>query len=146
MGIVLCFGRTVEVKKGCILLFDTSITTMRTIIQATGIAHTNAIDAYVGKRLRDLEKLLDPKEESVIAEVEVGKPSRHHKSGQVFYAEITMLIKGKKFRATAKADDLYAAIDSMKDEIVEEVARHHDKIRAREKSGGREAKARLKGI
>jgi ribosomal subunit interface protein len=118
---------------------------MRTIIQATGIEHTNAIDAYIGKKLRDLEKLLDPKEESAIVEVEVGKPSRHHKSGRVFYAEITLRLKGRKFRATSSADDLYAAIDEVKDEILGEVAHYRDKKRAELKAGGREVKKRLRG-
>ncbi len=118
---------------------------MRTIIQATGIEHTNAIDAYVTKKLRDLEKVLDPKELSEVVEVEVGKPSRHHKSGDVFYAEINFHVKKKKFRATTKAGDLYAAIDKVKDEIIHEVTRYHDKMRAGQKAGGREAKARLRG-
>lgn len=117
---------------------------MRTNIRAVGIEHTNAIDAYVIKKLRDLEKLLNPKEESEVADVEVGQVTKHHQKGAaLFFAEINFHVKGKKFRATAKTDDLYAAIDKVKDEIVREVAQFHDKKRDARKKGGREIKRRM---
>jgi ribosomal subunit interface protein len=117
---------------------------MRITLKATNITHTNAIDAYVGKRLRELERVLEPKEKSEIARVDVGAANRHHKEGkEQFYAEITFHVKGKDFRVVAKADDLYAAIDKMKDAIVRDVGRHHDRTRALAKAGAREVKRRI---
>ncbi len=117
---------------------------MRITLKATNIEHTNAIDAYVGKRMRELEKVLEPKEKSELARVDVGTTNKHHKEGKdLFYAEITFHVKGKDFRTVAKAGDLYAAIDKIKDDIVREVTRHHDRQRALRKSGAREMKRRI---
>lgn len=117
---------------------------MRTTLKATNIEHTNAIDTYVMKRLRELERILEPKEKSEIARIDVGMTNKHHKEGKdQYYAEITFHVKNKDFRAVAKASDLYAAIDKMKDEIVREVTKHHDRMRTRQKAGGRELKRRI---
>ncbi len=120
---------------------------MRITLKATNITHTNAIDAYVSKRLRDLEKVLEAQEKSEVARVDVGLVNKHHKEGaQQFYAEITFHVKGKDFRTVAKANDLYVAIDKMRDDIVREVTRHHDRVRTKQKAGGRELKRRIQSI
>ena len=116
---------------------------MRITIKATGIEHTNAIDSYVKKALAAVEKVLDPNEKSVLARIDVGMSTKHHKTGNIFYAEVTMRLPGKDFRATSKADTLYSAIDAMKDEITREVKRHHEKAREDKKKGGRELKRRI---
>ena len=118
---------------------------MRITPKATNIEHTNAIDSYVTKRLKELEKVLDAKEKSEVARVDIGATSKHHKEGKEhFYAEITFHVKGKDFRVVVKSPDLYAAIDKMKDDIVHEVTRHHDRTRSLKKAGGRELKNRMK--
>ncbi len=117
---------------------------MRTTLKATNIDHTNAIDTYVSKRMRDLEKVLDAKEKSSIARIDVGLTNKHHKEGkEQYYAEITFHVKGKDFRVVTKAPDLYEAIDQMRDRIVREVTKHHDKTRTERKSGAREVKRRI---
>lgn len=118
---------------------------MRITIKATNIKHTNAIDAYLGKKLVDLEKLLDPKEQSEIARLDVGQTNKHHREGKdQYYAEITFRASKKDFRVVTKADDLYSAIDKMKETIVREVTSHHKQIRSMKKHGGQEAKKRIK--
>ncbi len=118
---------------------------MRITLKATNIEHTNAIDSYVSKRLKELEKVLDAKEKSEVARVDIGSTSKHHKEGkEQYYAEITFHVKGKDFRVVVKSPDLYAAIDKMKDDIVHEVTRHHDRTRSLKKAGGREIKNRMK--
>jgi ribosomal subunit interface protein len=117
---------------------------MRLTIKATNIEHTNAIDAYLTKRMAELERILDANEKSQIARLDVGKTSMHHKEGkEVFYAEVTFHVKKKDFRAVAKSGDLYAAIDKMKDMLVREVLRHHAQMRILEKRGAREIKRRI---
>ena len=117
---------------------------MRTTLKASNVAHTNALDTYVGKRLKDLEKVLEPKEKSEVARVDIGAANKHHKEGKdLYYAEITLHVKGKDFRAVAKANDLYAAIDKMRDMIVREVTSYHKQRRSLEKKGGQEIKKRV---
>ena len=117
---------------------------MRITLKATNITHTNAIDAYVSKRMRDLEKVLEPKEKSAIARIDVGSTNKHHKEGkEQFYAEITFHVKGKDFRVVTKASDLYEAIDMMKEKIVRDVTKHQDRMRTERKAGAREMKRRM---
>lgn len=116
---------------------------MRTTVKATNIDHTNAIDTYLKKRLGELERILEPKEQSELARIELGKLTKHHKSGEVFFAEITFHVKKKDFRATAKGADLYEAIDKMQAMIVREVKRHHELMQHAGKKGGREMKRRI---
>ncbi|HXK38307.1 MAG TPA: HPF/RaiA family ribosome-associated protein [Candidatus Paceibacterota bacterium] len=120
---------------------------MRLILKATGIEHTNAIDAYVGSRLRELEKVLDPKEKSCIARVEIAKETKHHKTGaDVYKAELTMRTSKKDFRVTATDEaDLYAAIDALKDHIVRDIKDHRERVRQQQKDGDRKVKRALKG-
>ncbi len=116
---------------------------MRLTIKATNIEHTNAIDAYLTKRMSELERILDAKEKSQIARLDIGKTSKHHKEGrEAYYAEVTFRAQKKDFRAVAKSPDLYEAIDKMKDMIVREVLRHHAKTKLLEKKGAREIKRR----
>lgn len=120
---------------------------MRITIKGTNIEHTNAIDAYVTKSMSELEKVLEPKEKSEIARVDIGKMSKHHKEGkEEFYAEITFHVKKKDFRAVAKARDLYVAIDKMKSTIIREVKKYHAQTRVLKQKGERELKRRITSV
>lgn len=118
---------------------------MRITLKATNIAHTNAIDMYVGKRMRDLERVLDPKEQSQVVRIDIGTTTKHHKEGKdLYYAEVNFRSKKKVFHTTVKSADLYAAIDEMKDNIVNEVKNHHARVRTLAKEGARVIKYRLR--
>jgi ribosomal subunit interface protein len=121
---------------------------MRLTIKATGIEHTNALDAYVTKKLVELEKYLDPKEKSCIARIEIGKETKHHKTGQHIYkAELTMRAGKRDFRIVKTDDsDLYAAIDAMKAEAVSDVKDYFSRLRVLKKEGDRKAKKILKSL
>jgi ribosomal subunit interface protein len=116
---------------------------MRTTVKATNIEHTNAIDAYLAKRLGELERILEPKEKSELARIELGKSTKHHHKGKLFFAEITFHVKKKNFRATGEGSDLYEAIDNMQTMIVREVKRHHQTMQKNTRQGGREMKRRI---
>lgn len=121
---------------------------MRLTIKATGIEHTNSLDSYVTKKLSELDKVLDPKEKSCIARIEISKETKHHKTGIGTYkAELTMRAGRKDFRIVKTNDaDLYAAIDEMKDEIILEVKNHHKKLRDLGKEKGRAVKRVIRSL
>jgi ribosomal subunit interface protein len=77
---------------------------------------TDAIMAYVEEKLMSLEKLCERYSPCDIA-VEVGKTSEHHNKGDIFRAEANMTIPGGLLRAESTKDDLYAAIDDVKDQL-----------------------------
>jgi ribosomal subunit interface protein len=107
---------------------------------------TAEIKDYLYKKLEHLEKFLNPADESVLCEVELGKTSRHHKNGDVFRTEINLHIAGKNLRAESEMDELFASIDKAKDEMVRELELNKDKKISLLKRGGAKIKNILKEI
>jgi ribosomal subunit interface protein len=93
---------------------------MRTNIKATGIELTPALTNYVNEKIGMLDKLVVNCGD-VLAEVEIGKETRHHKTGNWFFAEINLKCDGKMLRHVVEEADLYAAIDKVKDGMAEEI-------------------------
>lgn len=109
---------------------------MQIKIKTTNIELTDALSSYVDEKLQSIEKFTVPhKEEDPLLYVEVGKTTNHHRSGDVFRAEVTMNLRGKQFRAVSEKDDLYAAIDDMRDELVRELTSHKTKERSLARRG-----------
>ncbi len=89
--------------------------------KATGIELTDAIANYVNEKLAAIEKLTQDFEPVVEVLIEVGKTTKHHNKGPFFYAEMTLRIPGEVLRASHEAEDLYEAIDLVKDELRRQV-------------------------
>lgn len=94
-------------------------------LKATNLELTDAIGNYVDKILVAIEKHVEAEDTSVLADIEVGKTSHHHKSGDIFRAEVTLHTRFGTFRAVSETNDLYAAIDDVKDEISHSLALHN---------------------
>ena len=93
---------------------------MKINTKTTNIEMTRAIADYLGKKVQMLEKFFRGGEE-ILVNVEVGKTTKHHKSGNVFRAEIHITSNGEEYYAASETEDLYASIDEVKDEIVREL-------------------------
>lgn len=77
---------------------------------------TDNISEYVDKKVSSLGKFITNSEE-LLCEVEIGRTTRHHNSGDIFKAEINILIPGsKQVYAKAEESELYTAIDIVRDE------------------------------
>lgn len=114
-------------------------------IKATSMELTDAVKDYVHDKLDGVKKVLHH-HESAFVQVEVGRDSNHHAKGDVFRAEVDIKCEGNTFYATAVAEDLYAAIDKVRDEILEKVRSHKDKDHSKLVRGGRKIKNLIKGI
>jgi len=115
-------------------------------IKATNLELTPAISDYVMKKVAALEKFVAPDDTSAMIDVEVGKTTKHHQSGDVFRAEFNFYIGGKDFRAVAEESDLYAAIDEIKDEMAREISSHKSKEKTLFMKGRAALKDLLKGF
>lgn len=119
---------------------------MRKTIKATNFTLTEAISNYLDKRLSVLNKYVGSKGDSAIVDIEIGRTTNHHKSGDVFRAEANLHMAGIDVRAEVESVDLYSAIDEMKDELVEGLrTKKHRRISIVRRSGLR-LKNFLKGI
>ena len=116
-------------------------------IKATNTELTPAISAYVEEKVLGLDKFIvaeDP--ESVLANVEIGLSTTHHQSGKIYRAEMNLHIGGKYIRAVSEQEDLYAAIDDMRDQVAREVTSFKKKKRDLFRKGGAAVKDFLKGF
>lgn len=90
---------------------------MKINLKATGLSVTPAISDYVQKKISTIEKYLDDDHDDLVAQVEVGKTTRHHKTGNIFRAEVHITGRNLDLYAVSELDDLYAAVDAVEDEI-----------------------------
>ncbi len=120
-------------------------TYMKINIKTTSISSSPAIIEYVEKRLAKVAKLIgnDP---SVICDVELAKTTGHQHKGEIFRAEIHIVGAGKNLYASSEKEDLYAAIDDVKDEIKAELKAKKDKEVSMVRRGGARVKAMMKGV
>ncbi len=116
---------------------------MKINIKATGIELTGAIRDYVSKRVSALSKFIRG---DATAHVEVGKSTKHHKSGEVFRAEVHLSGAGVDTYAASEEADLYAAIDNVKDEVATGLVREKGRKEALYRRGARRIKDMVKGL
>lgn len=119
---------------------------MKINLKATGTPLTEALSNYVDEKMKQVEKLLDPKDESVKCDVEVGISTKHHHSGNIFRAEINLHTAGNNFRAESEKEDLFIAINDAKEEIIHAITSKKTKERVIFRKGAGEVKQMLKGL
>ena len=88
-------------------------------IEPKNIKLDDALVIWVEKKIGSLEKFLkkiDPA--AVEARVEIGKPSKHHRKGPVWYAEANLKLPRKLLRATS------TAINQVKDELQQQIKKY----------------------
>lgn len=96
---------------------------MNVTIKYRHVEPTDAIKAYVEEKMQTLEKYADLVR---LADVEVGKISPHHKNGDVFFCKTVFeLTNGEVLRIDRDAQDLYKAIDKVRDHARQELGELH---------------------
>lgn len=115
-------------------------------IKTRDIELTPSIEAYVTKKLIPLKKFLKDAPDDLYVNVEVGKTTRHHKNGDVFKADANMQYAGKTLYASVEKDDLFAAIDELKDELTSEITKIKEKRMAKIRKSKLGVKNMIRGI
>ena len=115
-------------------------------IRAKNFDITPAINEYANRKILSLEKFLAVKDDT-LCEVEIGRTTRHHKSGEIFRAEVNITEPGsKQIFAVAEEVDLYTAIDVVRDEAEREIVSKKNKRNTLFRKGGMAIKNLLKRI
>lgn len=102
---------------------------MKYILQPVNISISDSIQTLVETKIKTLERFVsrfDP--QAVEARIEVGKPSRHHNTGMVFYTEINLKIPGKLLRVEATHLDLSYAVNEAFKEIERRVKDYKERM------------------
>ena len=103
---------------------------MKVIIQAKNFKLNNALYDFITEKMDDLARVIGRiNDESIEARVEIGKPSGHHKKGDVFYAEINLKMPGKLLRAISENWDVRLAVTEVKDELQRQIRKYKEKTR-----------------
>lgn len=98
---------------------------MKISIAYNNISPSNPLRIFVEQRIGGLEKLLG--EGPIEARVEIGQPSKHHRSGRIYYAEVNLRLGGKLFRAACQHENLRNAIVDVKNELQRQLKKFKDK-------------------
>lgn len=100
---------------------------MKIDIKGTNMELTQAIKDYVNEKIGGLEKYFDG---ILVARVDVGLTSKHHQKGNIFRAEVNLEVPQKHvLRAEAVREDLYMAINEVKQELQIQLKKLKDKMR-----------------
>lgn len=115
-------------------------------IRSINFEITPAINDYINKKISSLERFLDEKN-GLLCEVEIGRTTKHHNSGDIFRAEINIIMPGKKqVYAVAEESDLYSAIDVVRDEAEREIVSQRSRSAALFRKGATQIKNLIKRI
>lgn len=115
-------------------------------VKGTGIDLSDAISAAVDKVVASIDKYVDPSDTSALVDIEVGKTTNHHRSGEIFRAEINFHSRIGTLRAEAEKEDLYVALVAAKDEIVESLRSKKSKRTDFIKRSGAKIKNMIRGL
>lgn len=103
---------------------------MHITIKATQLALMPALREYIEEKLGGLAKLLarfEAKGELTLF-VEIARTTKHHKRGEVFYAEATLALPGAGTLRIEEYDaDVRTAIDRVKDRLKLDIVRHKER-------------------
>lgn len=106
---------------------------MNIIIKTSKLELTPAIEEYIYEKIGSLDRFIKNRFEQkgeIKAEVEIARTTKHHRRGDVFYAEINLHLPKKNLRAEHSDWDIRVAIDQAKDKLRQEIKKYKEKITA----------------
>lgn len=104
---------------------------------------TEAIKDYATEKFTSLNKYLPEQGETADLNLRLGKVSGSQHNGKIFYAELSIKTPEKNFGALVEAEDIYAAIDLLKDDLAHNIAHYKDKAHTKEISSARKFKQEM---
>lgn len=107
---------------------------------------TDAIREYTLEKMKTLEKYIAKDDTSAKLTVELSKTTNHHVHGAYFQAEGHLHLRGKTTTLRTTQDDLYKAVDLLRDKLTRELASHSDKTRSVFRRGAHRVKTLFKNL
>lgn len=101
-------------------------------IRATGMELTPAIRQYVEEKFAMLEKY---DSRILIVDVDLNMDTHHHQKGEIYSCSATMQVPGDVLRVEKHEEDLYKAIDKVKDHLREILTERKEKLRDEHRKG-----------
>jgi len=105
---------------------------MQITIKKTDIKLNTGLESFLEKKIKTLEKFL-PDVSDLLVEIEVGLTTRHHQKGDIFKAEMQVLLGQKLLRAVSEKDNLRSAIIEAVDELEAQLRKRKEAYLTRRK-------------
>ena len=119
---------------------------MKTNVTAVNMKLTEDVSAYLDKKLSHIEKLLTGHASDAVLNIELGRTTNHHQSGDVYEAKAQLHAMGHQHALSVTESSVFAAIDRLKDELSEELSKEKDKEITMIRRGGRAVKGLLRSL
>lgn len=105
---------------------------MKIIIKTKNLEPVEGLQEFVEKKIGSIKKFINilkqdtPGGLKTLAEifVEVEKETEHHKKGKIFLVKTRVNLPGKSLTAWSRADDLFKAVNQVKDELKIEIEKY----------------------
>ena len=102
---------------------------MQINIKSSELDLTDPLRKYIEMRMESLSKYLKRFDADLVrADVEVARTTQHHRHGDVYYAEVNLILPGKLIRATHEGADVRGCIDKVKDVLKGEIDKYKDQL------------------
>ena len=99
---------------------------MQLNIKATNVELTPKLKDYVQMKMDMLNKYLG-KLKVISAHFEISKTTNHHLKGEIYSAEVNLVVNGDLLRVEKTEKDLFKAIDKVKDHLDLVIKKYKDK-------------------
>jgi len=101
---------------------------MQIIIKSKNLDLTPSIKEYVEMKIGSLNHLLERFEANseIKTEIEIARTTKHHKQGDVFYAEANLHLPKKILRAEHYDSDVRIAVDEIKNKLHIEIMKYKE--------------------
>lgn len=120
---------------------------MRISIRMKNLGMTQPLRTYVqSKIVKTVDRLLKRAagSELPILDIEIERPSAHHRKGNVYRIGVNIAVGRQMFRAEVEDENVRAAIDLVSEEIESEITRFKSRRAALFKRGARIAKKTIR--
>jgi len=106
---------------------------MKVTIKATNLKLSPEIKKAIKEKIATLDKFIPHIDGSVKAYAEIAIETRHHRKGDIYYTEVNIEVPKTLLRSEAKEENIYKAINTVKDELQLLLKRYKEKQDARKK-------------
>lgn len=103
---------------------------MKLTLKGTNLELTPSIRTFIEDKIGSLDKFIKKYEAlgEVKAEVEIARTTKHHRKGNIFYAEVNLHLPKKTLRAEFEGTDVRSTIDKVKDKLKSEIGKYKETV------------------
>ena len=104
---------------------------------------TEAIKLYATEKMAALNKFFPENGAHASFNLRLGKTTNSHVNGKIFYVDVSIKTPEKNFGALVEAEDIYVALDQLKDDLAHNIAHYKDKSHSNSIRSARKFKQEL---